>query len=84
MPTGFAIGRVPPERLLRHRTADHFCVDASPSPSDALRLVVLGKPRIPKRLEHAGPFPFEKAPMHRAGVSHSRHRSTRAVHGCYI
>ena len=53
-------GRVPTGLLLRQRCLEHGPDNAPPSPDNAYRLVVLGQPLCPNRVEHAG-LPHSKS-----------------------
>src|SRR3990167_493581 len=59
------ISRVAPDRPLRQWGLEHCPVNALPSPSDTLHLVVLGKPSLPQGLEHARSLPLQEALVHR-------------------
>src|SRR3989304_1567434 len=68
------IRRVGSDRFLSKRCLDHGPVDALPSPSDALHLVILGQARLPESHENASLCPFEKAFVDRAGTTARRRR----------
>src|SRR3972149_3226524 len=68
------IRRVGPDRFLSKRCLDHGPVDALPSPSDALHLVILGQTRLPESHEHPSLCPFEKAFVDRAGTTETLRR----------
>src|SRR6218665_349390 len=63
------IGRIRPDRFWCQRRLEHGPVDAFPGPRNALHLAVLGKTRLPERLEHTGRLPFEKSLVDRAGTA---------------
>src|SRR3972149_4901522 len=60
------IRRVGSDRFLSKGGFAHGPVDALPSPSDALHLVIPGQPRLPESQEHPSLCPFEKAFVDRA------------------
>src|SRR3970282_1534280 len=63
------IRRVGSDRFLSKWRLEHGPVDALPSPSDALHLIILGQTRLPQSHEHPSLCPFEKAFVDRAGTS---------------
>src|SRR5712664_131003 len=68
------IRRVGSDRFLSQRCLDQGPVDALPSPSDALHLVILRQTRLPQAHQHPGLGPFEKAFVDRAGTTETLRR----------